>query len=63
MHANTSELKAQAKELRKIALTMIYEAQSGHPGGAFSAADIVAALYFSEMKVDPKNPQWADSLP
>ena len=60
MHANTSELKAQAKELRKIALTMIYEAQSGHPGGAFSAADIVTALYFSEMKVDPKNPQWAD---
>ena len=29
-------LKERAKELRKVALTMIYEAQSGHPGGAFS---------------------------
>ena len=60
MNEKIEMLKAQAKELRKIALTMIYEAQSGHPGGAFSAADIVTALYFSEMKVDPKNPQWAD---
>jgi transketolase len=54
------ELQERAKQLRKIALTMIYEAQSGHPGGAFSAADIVAALYFSEMRIDPKNPKWPD---
>ena len=47
------ELKERAKELRKTAVTMIYEAQSGHPGGSLSAADIVAALYFSEMHVDP----------
>lgn len=53
-------LKERAKELRKTALTMIYEAQSGHPGGSFSAADIVAALYFSEMNIDPKNPKWPD---
>lgn len=53
-------LKERAKELRKTALTMIYEAQSGHPGGAFSAADIIAALYFSELKLDPKNPNWED---
>lgn len=53
-------LEHRANELRKAALTMIYEAQSGHPGGSFSAADIVAALYFSEMKVDPKNPKWED---
>lgn len=39
---------------------MIYEAQSGHLGGSLSAADLVAALYFSEMKVDPKNPKWPD---
>lgn len=31
-----NELKEKAKELRKTALTMIYEAQSGHPGGSFS---------------------------
>lgn len=53
-------LKEKAKLLRKTAVTMIYEAQSGHPGGSLSIADIVAALYFSEMKLDPKNPQWED---
>ena len=56
----TAMLRERARELRKTALTMIYEAQSGHPGGAFSAADIVAALYFSEMRVDPQNPHWPD---
>ena len=53
-------LKERAKELRKSAVTMIYEAQSGHPGGSLSAADMVAALYFSELRIDPKNPGWAD---
>lgn len=53
-------LKDQAKELRKTALTMIYTAQSGHPGGSFSAAEIMACLYFSEMQVDPADPKKAD---
>ena len=53
-------LKEKAAELRKDVITMIYEAQSGHLGGSLSAADLVAALYFSEMKVDPKNPKWPD---
>lgn len=53
-------LKERAKQLRKTAVTMIYEAQSGHPGGSLSAADMVAALYFSEMHIDPRNPNWAD---
>ena len=53
-------LKERAKQLRKTAVTMIYEAQSGHPGGSLSAADMVAALYFSEMHIAPQNPNWAD---
>ncbi len=53
-------LKERAKQLRKTAVTMIYEAQSGHPGGSLSTADMVAALYFSEMHIDPQNPNWAD---
>ncbi len=61
---NTSEkalmLKQKAKELRITALTMIYTAQSGHPGGSLSAADIMSALYFSELNIDPKNPTWKD---
>jgi transketolase len=54
------ELKQKAIEMRKTALTMIHEAQSGHPGGSLSAADVVTALYFKEMNIDPDNPQWED---
>lgn len=54
------QLKSKAIKLRKVAVTMIYEAQSGHPGGSLSAADLVTALYFKEMKIDPANPDWED---
>ncbi|WP_078430565.1 transketolase [Alkalihalobacterium alkalinitrilicum] len=54
------ELKEKAIELRKTAVTMIHKAQSGHPGGSLSAADLMAALYFKEMNVDPQNPNWED---
>lgn len=54
------ELKQQAIEMRKTAVTMVHGAQSGHPGGSLSAADFVTALYFREMNVDPQNPDWED---
>ena len=53
-------LKEKAKELRITALKMIHAAQSGHPGGSLSAAEIMSVLYFDEMKVDPQNPKWED---
>ncbi len=53
-------LKKIAQEVRLNIIDMIYTAQSGHPGGALSAADMVTALYFDIMKLDPKNPQWPD---
>jgi transketolase len=54
------DLKRTANTIRKMVLKMIYKAQSGHLGGSFSAAEIVTALYFSEMRFDPKNPAWGD---
>ncbi|WP_227935202.1 transketolase [Alkalihalobacillus deserti] len=59
---NTSieELKEKAIEMRKTAVTMIHRAQAGHPGGSLSAADLMTALYFKEMNIDPKNPTWED---
>ncbi len=54
------DLEKKAIELRKTLLTMIYKAQSGHPGGSLSATDIITALYFSEMNIDPKNPKWEE---
>ena len=53
-------LKEIAKNVRLNIVDMIYTAQSGHPGGALSAADIVTALYFDIMNFDPKNPNWPE---
>ena len=54
------KLEKTANELRIDVIDMIYKAQSGHPGGALSAADIITVLYFYFMKVDPQNPSWPD---
>jgi transketolase len=51
-------LERQARVIRRRIIHMIYAAQSGHPGGSLSATDIVTALYFHFMRVDPGNPQW-----
>ena len=37
-----------------------FHAKSGHPGGSLSIADMLAYLYFQEMRVDPQNPKWPD---
>ena len=50
-------LEKTAAEIRVGVVKAIHNAGSGHPGGSLSAADIVTALYFSEMNVDPKNPK------
>jgi transketolase len=49
-----------ARQLRRDVVTMIHEAGDGHPGGSLSAADIVAALYFGVMRIDPARPSWSD---
>lgn len=54
------ELAAKACKIRQDIISMLGEAKSGHPGGSLSATDIVATLYFHEMKVDPQNPKWPD---
>ena len=54
------KLKKIANEIRKESLIMIYRAQSGHPGGSLSEADILAALYFYKLKLDPKKQDWED---
>lgn len=51
------ELSVIANKVRKGALTGIYSAKSGHPGGSLSISDLLALLYFEVMNVDPKNPK------
>jgi transketolase len=52
------ELARTAKELRIEALKMINRRGQGHPGGALSAAEITAALYFHQLNIKPENPNW-----
>lgn len=57
---NTAELKQMADRLRMTAVEMVYKGKDGHPGPALSIADIMAVLYFDEMRLDPSNPAWED---
>ena len=53
-------LETQANLIRRHVIKMTFAAQSGHPGGSLSYADIFAALYFKIMNHRPKDPQWED---
>mgnify|MGYP001110332166 CR=1 FL=1 len=54
------ELKAMAAVIRCDIIEMIATAQAGHPGGSLSATDIVTALYFRVMRLDPARPDWPE---
>lgn len=58
--AVTREVAITAQELRIDVLRMVFEAQTGHLGGSFSAAEIVAALYFHHLRLDPARPDWPE---
>lgn len=49
-------LEKIANDIRKGVMEEVYCAQSGHPGGSLSCADILAVLYFNQMNIDPKKP-------
>ena len=57
---SNKQLALEAAKARLLGVTMVYEAASGHPGGSLSCMDVLTALYFDEMNVDPKNPKWQD---
>ena len=54
------ELEERACELRLASLDIIYRRQAGHPGGSLSAAEIMAALFFYKMRLDPERPDWPE---
>jgi transketolase len=55
-----TELYETARQIRLDVLDMVYRRKAGHPGGSFSAAEILAALYFHHLKIDPARPKWPD---
>lgn len=54
------ELEQIAKKIRIDIIRAIHSAGSGHPGGSLSAAEILTALFFHEMNIDPNNPKLED---
>ena len=54
------ELEEKARRLRVEVLKMTYGAGSGHPGGSFSMAEFLAALYYNKINVSPANPKDPD---
>lgn len=55
-----TNLKSRAASLRCDVVRMIASAGSGHNGGSLSAADMLAYLYFHQMRIDPRRPDWPD---
>lgn len=53
-------LAVNATKARLLAVKMVHDAASGHPGGSLSCLDVLTTLYFDIMKVDPRNPQDPD---
>ena len=49
------ELERIASQVRRDIIRMVHGCQSGHPGGSLGATDIVTALYFDQMQIDPTN--------
>lgn len=57
---NIRELEKKAAMIRMDLLRMIYGAKTGHTGGSLSCTDILVALHYGFMKIDPQNPKWEE---
>ena len=55
--SDKKELSLRANEIRRSIIQSVYNAQSGHPGGSLSIAELLTYLYFKEMNFDPKDPK------
>ena len=53
------ELQIVATKIRMAIIEGTFHAKSGHPGGSLSIADLLAYLYWKEMRIDPADPDWA----
>ena len=54
---DVSRFESIAGSVRVNIIKEIFGAGSGHPGGSLSCTDILVALYFHEMNIDPQNPE------
>lgn len=57
---NIKDLEEKAQQIRHQIIEMLSVAGSGHPGGSLSAVELIVALYHTQLRHDPKQPQWLD---
>ena len=55
-----TQLAGLATQLRRDSLRLIHRRGAGHPGGALSAAEIMAVLFFQVMRINPDKPDWEE---
>jgi transketolase len=55
-----ASLETTALAIRRDIVRMLYAAGSGHPGGSLSVTDVMTALVFHELRLDPQRPDWPD---
>ncbi|PKL31058.1 transketolase [Candidatus Saccharibacteria bacterium HGW-Saccharibacteria-1] len=55
-----AQLQLKANTMRQDVVRMLKAAGSGHTAGSMGMADILAALYFDILNIDPKNPNWSE---
>jgi transketolase len=55
-----ARIREKALWMRRRAFKMVFDAQLGHPGGDFSAIDIMATIYFGVLNFDAAKPEWAN---
>lgn len=53
---SVDELRDIAKRVRKHIVTMVYQAQSGHPGGSLSSVELGVSLFWNHLRCDPADP-------
>jgi transketolase len=55
-----ANLEERARQVRRDVVEMVYRTGDGHPGPSMSAADLITALYFDILKIDPARPDWEE---
>ncbi len=53
-------IRSTCTQVRRDIINMTADAGCGHPGGSLSIVEVLVALYYQKMKIDPKNPKWEE---
>lgn len=54
------DLIKKAAQIRREVIDIVYRSGAGHVGGSLSETDILVALYYKILNIDPQNPEWPE---